>query len=124
LRKTTSQSAARFTNLPAAQYSYEIVRGPYTIGTGQITVSSDEQTIVIRPTLYTVKLRLVNDLGEGIPATATLRTHDDIQVATITASEDGTATLSGLIPILYRGKNHLQKRRSRRRVRIHPGPRQ
>jgi hypothetical protein len=104
VEKTTSQSAARFTNLPAAQYSYEIVRGPYTIGTGQITVNSDEQAIVIRPTLYTVKLRLVNDLGEGIPATATLRTHDDIQVATITASEDGTATLSGLIPILYRGK--------------------
>jgi hypothetical protein len=71
VEKTTSQSAARFTNLPAAQYSYEIVRGPYTIGTGQITVNSDEQAIVIRPTLYTVKLRLVNDLGEGIPATAT-----------------------------------------------------
>ena len=104
VERTTTQSSARFTNLPAAQYNYEVIRGPYTIGTGQLNVNADEQTIPIRPTLYTLKLKLVNDLGEGIPATATLRTYDEVQVATVTASEDGTATVSGLIPILYRGK--------------------
>ncbi|MEM4189226.1 MAG: carboxypeptidase-like regulatory domain-containing protein [Candidatus Caldarchaeum sp.] len=115
VERTTSNGAVRFENLPAATYSYEITRGPYTIGTGTIEINMDEGRPTIRPTLYTLKLKLTNDVGEGIPASAQLRTYDDIVLGVFQAGEGGEVSVGGLIPILYRGVA------SYRNVKVHDG---
>ncbi|MEM4281973.1 MAG: carboxypeptidase regulatory-like domain-containing protein [Candidatus Caldarchaeum sp.] len=115
VEKTTSNGVARFDNLPVGRYSYEITRGTYIIGTGNIEVNMDEARPTIRPTLYTLKLKLTNDVGEGIAASAQLRTYDDVVLGVFQAGENGEATVSGLIPILYRGVVTY------RNVRVHDG---
>ncbi len=99
----TVNGAARFNNMPAGTYSYEISRGPYIIGSGNLEVTVDEAKLTIRPTLYTLRLKLTNDVEEGIPASVQLKTYDDVVLGVYQASGSGEVTVSGLIPILYRG---------------------
>ncbi|MCS7133642.1 MAG: carboxypeptidase regulatory-like domain-containing protein [Candidatus Caldarchaeum sp.] len=100
---TTTNAAAGFRNLPAGSYRYEITRGPYSIGTGTVEVNADEARISIRPTLHTVRINIKNDQNEGIPASTQLKTYDDIVIGTYQAGENGVVSVSGLLPILYRG---------------------
>ncbi|MCX8200762.1 MAG: carboxypeptidase regulatory-like domain-containing protein [Candidatus Caldarchaeum sp.] len=100
---TTTNAAAAFRNLPAGRYRYEITRGPYNIGTGTVEVNADEARISIRPTLYTVTLTINNDQNQGIQATTQLKTYDDIGIGNFQAAGNGVVSISGLLPILYRG---------------------
>ncbi|MEM0384031.1 MAG: carboxypeptidase-like regulatory domain-containing protein [Candidatus Caldarchaeum sp.] len=103
VERTTINAAASVNNMPAGRYTYEITRGPYTIGSGTVEVNSDDVRISIRPTLHTVRLRITNDVNQGIPASAQLRTYDDVVLGVYNAGENGEVSVSGLIPVLYRG---------------------
>ncbi|MEM2225642.1 MAG: carboxypeptidase-like regulatory domain-containing protein [Candidatus Caldarchaeum sp.] len=103
VERTTTNAATSLNNVPAGRYTYEITRGPYIIGSGTVDIVSEEARITIRPTLNTVKLKIVNDVGQGIPGSAQLKTYDDVALGVVNAGENGEVTVSGLIPILYRG---------------------
>lgn len=100
---TTTNGATAFRNLPAGLYQYELTLGPYVIGSGTVDVNVEDARLILRPTLYTVKLIINNDQGQGIPASTQLKTYDDIVIGTFQANEEGRLTISGLLPILFRG---------------------
>ncbi|MEM0349079.1 MAG: hypothetical protein QXD24_02695 [Candidatus Caldarchaeum sp.] len=106
--RTTVNGATGFQNIPAGTYRYEITRGPYLIGTGTVTINADEQRITLQPTLWTVKLQINNDQGEGIAGSVELKTYDDVSLGVFQAEENGELTVSGLLPILYRGVVNYQ----------------
>ncbi|MEM1964387.1 MAG: hypothetical protein QXH32_08850 [Candidatus Caldarchaeum sp.] len=101
--RTTVNGATGFQNIPAGRYSYEITRGTYVIGSGTVEINQDEQRITLRPTLWTVKLLINNDQGEGIAGTVELKSYDDVSLGVFQAGENGELSVSGLLPILYRG---------------------
>ena len=101
--RTTVNGATGFQNIPAGRYSYEITRGTYVIGSGTVEINQDEQRITLRPTLWTVKLQINNDMGEGIAGAVELKSYDDVSLGVFQADENGATTVSGLLPILYRG---------------------
>ncbi|MEM0336295.1 MAG: hypothetical protein QXN23_03025 [Candidatus Caldarchaeum sp.] len=101
--RTTVNGATGFQNIPAGRYSYEITRGTYVIGSGTVEINQDEQRITLRPTLWTVKLLINNDQGEGIAGAVELKSYDDVSLGVFQAGENGEVSVSGLLPILYRG---------------------
>ncbi|MDW8358958.1 MAG: hypothetical protein RMK31_00030 [Candidatus Caldarchaeum sp.] len=103
VERTTANAVAGVANMPAGRYNYEITRGPYTIGSGTVEVNTDDARITIRPTLHTVRLRINNDVNQGIAAAVQLRTYDDVVLGVLNSGENGEVSVSGLIPILYRG---------------------
>ncbi|GBC69492.1 hypothetical protein HRbin01_01191 [archaeon HR01] len=99
---TTRDYGISFNNVPGGRYSYEISRGPYVIGTGQVDVDSENKRITITPKLNTLILHILNADGEPISGRLFLSSSDGVDLGVVEAGDDGVVEVSGLIPISYR----------------------
>ncbi len=98
---TTTQGLATINDVPPTTYNYEVHYGAYLVGEGEISFSTDRETVSVKLKTYKLNVTLVNSEGGGVPATVTVKTYDEKTLGDITADDEGLAIVTGLIPIRY-----------------------
>ncbi|MEM0456652.1 MAG: hypothetical protein QXP86_01535 [Nitrososphaerota archaeon] len=97
----TEQGLATIRDVPPATYKYEIHYEIYSVGKGEISFSSDRETVSMKLKTYRLNLTFVNSEGDRVPATVTIKTYDGKLLGDVTSDDKGLAVVTGLIPIRY-----------------------